>query len=68
MQWVEHKAYIVKGGGFEQVENGRVIMNFENPSIVLRFDFIDKGKFYYCIFSSKLIWSDMHLEILPQMQ
>lgn len=67
MQWIEHKAYVVKGGEFKQVKNGKVAMNFENPGMVLRFYLKDKGKFYNYILSSEIIWSDMHLEILPQL-
>lgn len=40
----------MKGGKFEQVENGMMIMNFENPTMVLRLYSVDKGKFYYYIF------------------
>lgn len=68
LQWIEHKAYVGKEGEFEQVKNGKVVMNFENPGMVLKFYLIDKEKFYNYIWNSELIWSDMHLEILPRLQ
>ena len=51
--WVEHRAYICnERSASEQVENGKMIMNFESPTIVLKLYSVDNGKLYYYIFKS----------------
>lgn len=36
---------IIKGGEFDQVENGKMITNFENAPMLLRLYSVDKGNF-----------------------
>lgn len=43
---MEHgPTYVIKGGEFDQIESGKMIMNFGNPSMLLRLDSVDKGNF-----------------------
>lgn len=44
--WMEHgPTYIIKRGEFDQIESVEKIMNFGNPSMLLRLYSVDKGNF-----------------------